>query len=157
MSLTGQNLWDLARGLFSSTDSTSDNVLKRFTIERTKEQMYYVSATTDLNLGVFIPNGDILVTEVSVEPQASVASDGTNFWQHQLVYDDAAAGSATNITNLFTGSTVAQTAKVPNALTMATTGGVAVAAGKRVAIKTTHNGTLAVNWFSVKVKYLITG
>jgi len=151
MALNGQKLTDLLVGLLNSTEAAEKTRTEQFACKRSKEIHIPLAATCDL--GVFTTDKAIVVESVEIESAATVASSATDYWQFQVVYDDNAAGSDTAITGTFTGTTTALAANVGTALTMSTTGGVAVASAKRVALKATKTASAADIRIRVQVNY----
>lgn len=155
MAINGQKIADALGSLLpvdgSSTDRT--RVEEEFLVESKEALISIPAAGGDVDLGVFRPRTTVLVTEVKVEPNASVASNATSYWTFQLVYDDDAGGSDTAITGTWSGSLTALTAQSAVSLSMSTTGGVSVPANKRVSMKITGVDTVVANSFGVNVVF----
>lgn len=155
MAINGQKLSDAILAVAPVDGSSADRTrVDNFVLRDSKEVWVPLAAGGDITaLGIFSPLNTILIDSVKVEPMNSVASNGTSYWQFQLVYDDDAGGSDTAITTTFSGSVTALTATVPVSLTLSTTGGVTVPANSRVALIVTGNDTVAANTFGVRVSF----
>lgn len=121
---------DMLRGWWS-------HELKKITTDAMASDTIAIHANASTGLGfgsIYVPYA-IVVTGAVLMPNAALTAGDTNYATLTVKYDDGAAGTPVDIASIDTQAAsanwVAGTAKT---MTLATTGGVAVAAGKYIGV-----------------------